>query len=67
VVGNLETAPWVWVVVAIVVVVLIVLLLLTGRRRKALQQKRDEAHREKAAEIRREAEKMELDAREREA
>ena len=32
-----------------------------------MQQKRDEAHREKAAEIRREAENMELDAREREA
>ncbi|VXB94348.1 Eukaryotic translation initiation factor 4B [Arthrobacter sp. 9AX] len=68
VVGSVETAPWVWVIVAIVVVVLIVLLLLaTGRRRKALQQKRDDAHREKAAEIRRDAQDRELDAREREA
>ena len=68
VVGNMDTAPWVWVIVAVVVVVLIVLLLLAGgRRRKAMQEKRDQEHREKAAEIRREAENMEIDAREREA
>jgi heme exporter protein D len=68
VVGNVDVAPWVWVVVAVVVVALIVLLLLSGgRRRKAMQAKRDQEHREKAAEIRREAENMELDAREREA
>ncbi|MEW1808779.1 heme exporter protein CcmD [Pseudarthrobacter sp. NPDC080039] len=64
----MDTAPWVWVVVAVVVVVLIVLLLLVGgRRRKAMQEKRDQEHREKAAEIRREAQNMEIDAREREA
>ncbi|MFC0459385.1 hypothetical protein ACFFGR_23065 [Arthrobacter liuii] len=64
----MDTAPWVWVVVAVVVVALIVLLLLAGgRRRKAMQEKRDREHREKAAEIRREAENMEIDAREREA
>jgi len=68
VVGDMDTAPWVWVIVAVVVVVLIVLLLLAGgRRRKAMQEKRDQEHREKAAEIRREAENMEIDAREREA
>lgn len=68
VVGKMDTAPWVWVIVAVVVVVLIVLLLLAGgRRRKAMQEKRDQEHREKAAEIRREAENMEIDAREREA
>ena len=67
VVGIVETATWVWLLVAVVVVVLIVLLLATGRRRKAMQQKRDEAHREKAADIRREAADLELDAREREA
>jgi hypothetical protein len=68
VVGNVDTAPWVWVLVAVVVVVLIVVLLLVGgRRRKAMQEKRDQEHREKAAEIRREAQNMEIDAREREA
>lgn len=66
VVGHMDT--WVWVVIAIVVVALIAVLLLAGgKRRKAMQQKRDQEHREKAAEIRREAENMEIDAREREA
>lgn len=66
--GNVDTAPWVWVVVAVVVVAVIVLLFLSGgRRRKAMQEKRDQEHREKAAEIRHQAENMELDAREREA
>jgi heme exporter protein D len=68
VVGNVDTAPWVWVVIAVVVVAVIVLLFLSGgRRRKAMQEKRDQEHREKAAEIRHQAENMELDAREREA
>src|SRR6478752_9174818 len=67
VVGNVDTAPWVWIVVAVVVVALIAVLLLSGgRRRKAMQEKRDQENREKAAEIRRKAENMELDARERE-
>lgn len=67
VVGSVDTASWIWIVVAVVVIVAILLLLLGGRRRKAMQQKRDQEHREKAAEIRREAENKEIDAREREA
>jgi FtsZ-interacting cell division protein ZipA len=63
----LDIAPWVWVVIGLVVVVLLVVFLVTGRRRRAMEQKRDEANREKAAEIRRKAEEVELDAREREA
>ena len=63
----MDIAPWVWVVIGVVVVVLLVAFLVTGRRRRAMEQKRDEANREKAAEMRRKAEAVELDAREKEA
>ena len=63
----MDIAPWVWVIVGVVVVVLLVVFLVTGRRRRAMEQKRDESNREKAAEMRRKAEEVELDAREKEA
>ena len=64
----MDTAAWVWIVVAIVVVALIVVLLMTSRKRKeAFRQKRDEQNRQHAAEIRSKAENADLHARENEA